>query len=961
MMDFADSMDDNESDGMCALQYAGIARLLGEGVAMRADKTKSRTTWASLLCLASVGCVQHQHVSSPKGPLTSSQSGRGWQQAGLTSNTGRVAVVNDPSQWPERPSSEAVKSKFNELFPNLAQRQEPAARVQIGRPEAEEQVAAAKVEKIADPAESLPQVVEARRQPEPMQEPAKQPTVEMVESRLLAKLSQQSAGAISAVAAMVSMQDEATVKASDSNGPVSERVATGKEPVNTFSPDVTKPDVKPESPSANTLAGALPGIQEPTPPARPSLAEMPVVPGVPWDEVKPVPVAEKPTQAAATQVVVADQPVVTAVPPVQAGDLLVVPAIPAGVQLAGVPELKQPDRKVSIGNSLSPAAELPDLTAQQAREPAKSVATAPLQEKLEPPAPLPVVPAIPMKPVLASIPEQAVPVTQTIEKEALPPPLTAEEVLARKNLQPSPAAPATPLAGARALADLPATIPALPQVSEATKTEELTEKQVAAAPVEPAIADRLALAPSELPKVPALPVLADQKSNADPLPKDVEVPRKLPVDAPQVPPLKEDQNVVDEKKALKVHTPPAGPAANDETAPKSVIDLPPPAPAPELQVPGLSEPLKPPAETAVEKTSLNPSADKGVERSSAAQAVEPPASAQSDAMPEVLPLKPAEPALNRDLSTPSGAEATVPVLTPLPDDQANHAPTETSPRSREIVIRLTIPKPSHSRFFTSKNQQEGGVQGLRTAAAGMFDWRKRLGAGYQQPPSASVALSPLALKNQVAATLPSVSLIQASAAETDAATDVPKPLLAVEPYQTRAQVTQSGLPPVTFPSTYRQRPSANPWANHQSPAVNMVAAPPAPVPNPQPSVKQEVAAVQAKPAKGPAQRSGDSAIVPISYAALSRPSATEPTPPPASAPDVQVGSRSWISRAQKGLRSFWGGSDEVVPPRRQDWASRVAAAQDSGISPKSFSLIGDRLNPEMPATGRLKPLRASEN
>ena len=935
---------------------------------MRADKTKSRTTWASLLCLASAGCVQHQHGSISKGPLPSSQSGRGWQQAGLTSNTGRMAVVNDPSQWPERPSSESVKSQFNELFPNLAQRQGGAARVQIGSPQPVEEVAAAPAEKPAEPADNLPQVVEAKPQPQPEPRP-QSPAVQPMESRQLARLAQQSAGAISAVAAMVSMPDEATVKASadagpePSVGPKPETVVAGKAPEISPESHLAKPELKPESLPHLNVADAPAGQREPAGEVAKIAPELPAVPSIPKEAAQPESVSANPIQAPTNQNVIDDKPVASVEPPlaqpepVLAEKLPEVPAIPNSAVSAGQTVVKHNELKELSGKGPSPTADLPGLNSVKAAEPVETVAAAPLTDRLEPPAPLPVVPAIPMAPVLTSIPEQASPVAQPVVAETLPPPLTAEEVLARKNLKTTnaaaPAAESAPalLTDAKPPTDLPADIPSIPAIaSEVAKKQDLTAKLPVAAPVDSAAPHRLAMVPAESAKAAALQTGADQTPTAD-KPLGVEdVPQKLPVDVPQ-PVLKKE-----------VKPDAAAPAAVSESAPKPAIDLPPPAPAPELQVPGLPEPLKPPAEHAVEKPRVAASADQGVERSSADQPIESkPAPVTVETAPEAAPAKAVEAEIKPDLPSASGPEAKVPVLTPLPDDQATRGPFSSGQRSREIVIRLMIPKPSLRKLFTLKSQPEGGVQSLRSATAGLFDWRKRLSPGFQQQAHAIVPQTSLAAQNDVTPSVDTGSVAPAETVAVDGSSEVPKPLLAVEPYQPSARVAQNGLPPVTFPSSYRQKASANPWANHQSPAVNLVAAPPTPAPNPQPSVKQEITLESAKPNRTVVQRSSDTAIVPISYAALSQPAAPSPSPTPAPVAAGQLESRSWISSAQKGLRSIWGGSDEVVPPRRQDWASRVAAVQESGPSPRAITSSGDRTSAESVSQKRFKPLRAPEN
>jgi len=903
---------------------------------MRAAKNKSRTTWASLVCLASVGCVHQQQTANPRRPMASSQSGSGFQQAGLTSNTGRVAVVNDPSQWPQKPSEAAVKTQFNELFPNLAQRQETAARVQIGPPEAIADVEA----KAKESAESLPQVAEAS--PEPLTPAKPEQPAQPLDSRLMARLSQQSAGAISAVAAMVSVPESASDQnvAATSAVPSPENRAeplAAAVPSDTAQKTALSSDTKPSPPPTlqTTLDQPAPATAPKLEPTQPSPAEQ-VAQGVTENKVT----AEKPALEAAPAVSQSSQALPEPLP--------VVPAIPDGGPIASRAEAK-PIYKDSLSGP-KPTVELPGLNAiQKPAEPVEKVAESSLKDRLEPPAPLPVVPAIPSQPVLTSIPEQPVNKPQVAVKEELPPPLTADEVLARRGLdkKAEAAEPASTVPSEKPLADLPASIPAIPaDVAQLPKPLEVPAKPLMDGTQEKVLQERLALAPADSNKPPVQPDRDPVSLQPEPKPAEEPQPAKLPADLPQVP-------AINQEKAQSPAAVPA-PEPKQETLPpaekagKPAIDLPPPTPAPELSVPGLPEATD---VSANPKPPAAPPADQGVERSSAA------APSESKPAPPVVEAKPqenAESVVTPELNKSSGADTAVPVLTPLPDDQAAVGPKPARSRSREIVIRLTLPKPSLRKLFTAKS--ESGAQSLRSAAAGMFDWRKRL-----EPAFNAQAASPETMISQAPAgqSVAKPAAVTGSIADSSLPASLgTKPLLAVAPYQPPANPSQNGLPPVSFPATYRQRPTANPWAHQPSPAVNLVATPRAPEPNPQIPQNQDVAVASKDVGPRPAERSADAAIVPISYATMNKPAAAEISPNQAQVTVPETEKKSWISRAQNGLRSLWGGTDEVVPPSRKDWASRVAAAE---LPERTISGSNDRLSLQKTAAGSFKALRPPEN
>lgn len=912
---------------------------------MRAFHVKNQVACVGLISLSLVGCV-HQHQQSAKGgrPLASSQSAAPGQRLALTSNTGGTAVASDPTQWPEKPSEQMVRSRFNQLFPSVAERESKPVKVVTSPPETE----LAGEPAAEQPTEKSSEVKVASKDKRPAPNtPATTPVTKPTDSDTpsqslnaaqLARLSQQSAGAISVVAAMVSLPTEPTVAAKQEK--TSEPEVAKKEPVQNAAADQVKPR---EALVAQQPEPRPVPVSEPVKAMRPVKPESIDIPGIPTVtevakteskraavELIPEQLQEKPSTQPAKSVETSVAQQEAALPPI--------PPIGSGEPHAKVARVDAASKLEAVEKPvLEPAATNNSPTAQpaQSKKP----------ENLS---------AIPALPPLAEISESIkVAASNKVQEAQAPsnssdtplslkpalnqaPPLTVDEVLASNNKTASSAQPAQASQPAKpeekAPAELRPLLPGIPSVpTQVTDTEnDASDTPVAASEVHPSTikADK----PSHQLAVPS----ANKESTAMKPPVVESASEKLPADLPQtaLPALvATDSNPVSVESSVENARPEAI-ARREVTELKSSADLPPPTPAPELNLPGLNDaPVVPPALAPGESPAAT--SDKRVERSSAPSEMEAelqqmPANqaVPADATPETTPKK--DITEKKDQESP--ADPAVPVLKPLPDDQADAKPKTSAIKSFTLAkgnpldpsAKFSWPKAIGTRLSGIKGKASHGVTTLTSSASGMFDWRKK-------------DFDPTVGHDAAQA---SASFSSRESASQEFTLKTPGTAPSVEPGITadsQAQglkkqnvVTQNGLPPVEFPASYRTnaRTSANPWADQVNPAVNLAKLPP------QYSLNQQVAmSAQAKTnwsnQQTPVRNSVDLNVMPTSISKTTQPVAAEKAEQVKQLASATPSKKSWWSKAGQNLRSIFSDQDEVVPPKSQDPYKKNLGGQSS--------------------------------
>ena len=341
---------------------------------MRLDQSiKVRMRLAGLVCLTSVGCVHQQHQSSEKHPFASAQSSLLVKASGQTSNTGRVAVVNDPNQWPEKPSDDHVKSRFTQLFPNLAQRDDRPIKVQIGQPEtitAQNQDPVEQPEKAPSAnSDKLVEVTEVTIAKDDVAKVSTDKVEPVIDKSSWATLSQNSAGAISAVAALAAASNPGQPQ----QAPVSKITEVKKEETPQkplIATEIPQPKpVKPQTDpvvvtnageTAKTNPDQVDKASSPTPvvaPSTPSPTQPAVVPVEKLAKppvVKPVTAEPKPD--------VSQLPAVLEVAPVPT-PLPAVPEIPVIPTVTAIPKPVQTELKLPV-HEPAPAGPAEELVAK---------------------------------------------------------------------------------------------------------------------------------------------------------------------------------------------------------------------------------------------------------------------------------------------------------------------------------------------------------------------------------------------------------------------------------------------------------------------------------------------------------------------------------------------------------------------------------------------------------------------
>ena len=856
---------------------------------MRLDQSiKVRMHVAGLVCLTLVGCVHQQHQSSEKHPFASAQSSLLVKASGQTSNTGRVAVVNDPNQWPEKPSDDHVKSRFTQLFPNLAQREDRPLKVQIGQPEtitAQNQDPVEQPEKaLSANSDKLAEVMEVTIQKDDVAKASGEKVEPVIDKSSWATLSQNSAGAISAVAALAA----ASNLDQPQQAPVSKIAEVKKEE------PAQKPLIATESPQPK--------------PVKPSTD--PVVVTNAGETAKTNP----------EQVDKASSP-----PPV------VAPSTPSPTQPAVVPVENLP--KPPVVNPVKPAVVEPVKA-----EPKPDVSQLPAVLDVAPvPTPLPAVPEVPVIPTVTAIPKPVQTEPKLPVKEPAPA-APAEELVAKVEKPVNPGQAKTiEEAAIKELENAPLTVPESPRIALEIPA---LPTQVVEKPEAPAALPLIAESPVE--RV----ALADPKpiveaTPAEPMPQIV--PIQPPVVTKAMKTKLENLPKTEMKSSIKeIVEEPAKPVGGTS-------DLPPPTPAPELQIPGLPEVSSNPVAAPESTPVLNSPSDRGVERSSA-PVVEPaklvdtkPVEIKPSVTETVGPgesVKPVEPSAGPVVNevipaAPAITEEAVPVLKPLLDEsEAGQGDSAMAPQSGSlkwsglIGERVNALNPFRRRSLVAENEgqanQDSGLKSLRSAAGGLFDWRQKQST--KAVDTRSVANLRMFQQSEGASRRPLAGPVP----DAESHSEVVQVQLVNDRLGRRSQSNPvanssriASLPPIQFPASYAaaRTQSANPWVNHKVPAIELVGRP---VESPKVAIASVSDQLKPRPYLGGVQPPPLRDVTVQQTSMTAAPLANKSTSGvPSEAPVKAAASpstRGWWSRAGKGLRSIWTEQDEVVPPKRQTWS-----------------------------------------
>ncbi len=887
---------------------------------MLADQSKIWARWAGLMCLTSVGCIHHQHKSIDKQPYASSQSSLQTKTPGFATNTNQIAVVNDPTHWPEKPSDDHVRSRFPQLFPNLAQRAQQTPNVQVGQPESvpaenSESVHVAVAAPETGP-EKLSDVLEAPADKLKVVEAVVDKPDLVMNKSTWARLSQNSAGAISAVAALASMADRdplpqpLSIPADTAKPVVMAREISNVEPVKTKLEAVVEKFVA-ESIKSETLVTQT--NAEPNLPSN--------LPKLDWQNSSTELIAAKPAELAAVAqpepVVAVNPPAVTALPEVKPEPVVV--EKPA--ELVAIPQLKPEPMKTLV--EVVPVLAKP-LLAQDS-----SIVTDP-----------PVVEPVARSPVPVKADSILPEVEAKLQVLENPPALPASELLGKVE---KPVAPAEelgaivvsdksePLSEPVAMPPIRPSQPAIPVLAvpavEKTNLDYVADQPVLVEPSKPE--EKLALANSD-----RKPVESEAKPIASE--SDARIPKTVQSSDSKSPVLPLGGGVEESVAASAA-------AKTKATLEASEPSLPPPAP--ELQnlvlpaIPGL------PAESLENSvTPVVPAAAGGSEKSSGAVAetnpaglpkiVEPPESETVEQVPE---FKLPEP----ETKAGEASEESVPVLAPLQEDSdEGHNSSAMAPKAGrgrmtgELVSKLKVLNPFRLRLFASQGDdlpsQNTGARSLKSASRDLIAAKqKSLAKGNEDAsvPGPQVARPSEGSAEGAAPKLANVGLADVSGSPT-------KPSAAsyaslVKPSSNSQSL--ASLPAIQFPAAYygQSKQASNPWANQKIPAIELVG-------RPIPVQKERAATVQSSTPIvrpnliiPPLDHSQDLAIVQTSLSSV-RVKLESSSPVPASKPMDLWGkssSGSWWARGSKRFSSLWNGQEEVVPYKRQDWAGRAAATE----------------------------------
>ena len=923
---------------------------------MLADQSKIWARWAGLMCLTSVGCIHHQHKSIDKQPYASSQSSLQTKTPGFASKTHYIAVVNDPTHWPEKPSDDHVRSRFPQLFPNLAQRAQQTPNVQVGQPESvpaenSESVHVAVAGPETGP-EKLSDVLEAPADKLKVVEAVVDKPDLVMNKSTWARLSQNSAGAISAVAALASMADRdplpqpLSIPADTAKPVVMAREISNVEPVKTKLEAVVEKFVA-ESIKSETLVTQT--NAEPNLPSN--------LPKLDWQNSSTELIAAKPAELAA---VAQPEPVVAVNPPAVASLPEVKPEPVVAAKPAELVAVPQPEPVVAVK---SPAvASLPEVKPEPVvvEKPAELVAIP--HDKPEPMKTLVEVVPVLAKPLLAQdssivtdppvvepvarspVPVKADSILPEVEAKLQvlenPPALPASELLGKVE---KPVAPAEEL-GAIVVSDkseppsepiaMPPIRPSQPAIPvlavpavEKTNLDYVADQPVLVEPSKPE--EKLALANSD-----RKPVESEAKPIASE--SDARIPKTVQSSDSKSPVLPLGGGVEESVAASAA-------AKTKATLEASEPSLPPPAP--ELQnlvlptIPGI------PAESLENSvTPVVPAAAGGSEKSSGAIAetnpaglpkiVEPPESETVEQVPE---FKLPEP----ETKAGEASEESVPVLAPLQEDSdEGHDSSAMAPKAGrgrmtgELVSKLKVLNPFRLRLFASQGDdlpsQNTGARSLKSASRDLIAAKqKSLAKGNEDAsvPGPQVARPSEGSAEGAAPKLANVGLADVSGSPTKPSAASYASLVKPSPNSQ----SLASLPAIQFPAAYygQSKQASNPWANQKIPAIELVG-------RPIPVQKERAATVQSSTPIvrpnliiPPLDHSQDLAIVQTSLSSV-RVKPESSSPVPASKPMDLWGkssSGSWWARGSKRFSSLWNGQEEVVPYKRQDWAGRAAATE----------------------------------
>jgi len=908
---------------------------------MLADQSKIWARWAGLMCLTSVGCIHHQHKSIDKQPYASSQSSLQTKTPGFATNTNQIAVVNDPTHWPEKPSDDHVRSRFPQLFPNLAQRAQQTPNVQVGQPESvpaenSESVHVAVAAPVTGP-EKLSDVVEASAKsvaapetgPEKLSDVLEAPAdkVKVVEAVVdkpdlvmnkstWARLSQNSAGAISAVAALASMADRdplpqpSSIPADTAKSVVMAREISNVEPVK------TKPEAVVEKFVAESIKSETLVTQSNAEPNLPS-----DLPKLDRQNSSTELIAAKPAELAAVAqpepVVAVNPPAVSSLPEVKPEP--VVAAKPAERVAVAQPEPEPMKTLVEV---------VPVLAKPSLAQDSSIVTDPPVVEPVaRSPVPVKADLILPEVDAKLQVPENppALPASELlgkVEKPVAPARELGAIVVSEKSEPPSVPVAMPPIRPSQ---------PAIPVLAvpavEKTKLDSVADQPVLVEPSKPE--EKLAL---------AIPDRKPVESGSKPIAPEsnARIPKTVQSSDSKSPVLPLGGGVEESVAASAA-------AKTKATLEASEPSLPPPAP--ELQISALPTIPGIPADSLENSgTPVFPVAGGGLEKSSGAVAetnpaglpkiVEPPASETVEQVPEFkLP--------ESETKAGEASEESVPVLAPLQEDSdEGHNSSAMAPKAGrgrmtgELVSKLKVLNPFRLRLFASQGDdlpsQNTVARSLKSASRDLIAAKQKSlakGTEASSAPGPQVARPSEGSAEGAAPKPANVGLADVSGSPT-------KPSAAsyaslVKPSSNSQSL--ASLPAIQFPAAYygQSKQASNPWANQKIPAIELVG-------RPIPVQKERAATVQSSTPIvrpnliiPPLDHSQDLAIVQTSLSSV-RVKPESSSPVPASKPMDLWGkssSGSWWARGSKRFSSLWNGQDEVVPYKRQDWAGRAAATE----------------------------------
>ena len=303
----------------------------------------------------------------------------------------------------------------------------------------------------------------------------------------------------------------------------------------------------------------------------------------------------------------------------------------------------------------------------------------------------------------------------------------------------------------------------------------------------------------------------------------------------------------------------------------------------------------------------------------------------------VKPVEPsAGPVVNEVIpAAPAITEEAVPVLKPLLEEpEAGQGDSAMAPQSGSqrwsglIGARVNALNPFRSRSLVAENEgqanQDSGLKSLRSAAGGLFDWRQK--GSTKAVDTRSVANLRMFQQSEGASRRPLAGPVPDAESHSE--------VVQVQPVNdnlgrrsqsnTVANSSQiASLPPIQFPASYTaaRTQSANPWANHKVPAIELVGRP---LESPKVAVSSVSDQLKPRPylvgVQPPPLRDFTVQQTSMTAAPLANKSTTGvPSESPVKA-SASPSAQGWWSRAGKGLRSIWTEQDEVVPPKRQTWA-----------------------------------------